>query len=400
MPVSAGGAVTSRAVVYRLLTDGEVEQHGSRNAVTGLILLAIVVMVASAMISTLPQAGASALAFVRWGYPIAAAGFLLEFLGRFWSAPEGAPRGRRDVPIGQTSDTPSPALSSRLAYLFSFLGIVDLAAMLPLWISLLLPNVQDGILIAAVFAVLKLVRYIPGMSLVAAVIRSETQSLFAALAAVGVLLLVSSIVMYVCERNAQPQIFASIPHTLWWGITSIATIGYGDMVPSTVLGKIFGGITMLLGIAMFAVPAGILATGFATELRKREFVVTWRTVARVPLFADLDASQIASVANLLRSHVVPADSVIVRRGDAAQAMFFLMEGEVEVDVLPKPVRLLPGDFFGEIALLRDLRRVATVAAVTECRLLVLDVADFRRLMEQYPELRREMERTAAERLGT
>jgi len=150
---------------------------------------------------------------------------------------------------------------------------------------------------------------------------------------------------------------------------------------------------------MFAVPAGILATGFASELRRREFVVTWRSVARVPLFAQLDASQISSVASLLKPQIVPQDSVIVRRGDSAQAMFFLMEGEVEVDVPPRPVRLKAGDFFGEIALLRDMRRTATVTAVTECRLLALDVADFRRLVEQYPELHEEMRRTADERQG-
>ncbi len=68
---------------------------------------------------------------------------------------------------------------------------------------------------------------------------------------------------------------------MWWGIVTMATVGYGDMAPQTGLGKLFGGFTMLLGIAMFAVPAGILATGFAEELRKRDFVITWHSVAKV-----------------------------------------------------------------------------------------------------------------------
>jgi voltage-gated potassium channel len=154
---------------------------------------------------------------------------------------------------------------------------------------------------------------------------------------------------------------------------------------------------MLLGIAMFAVPAGILASGFAEEMKRRDFVVTWQVVAGMPLFAKLDASRIAAIARLLRPEIVAANRIIVHRGESAHAMYFIMEGEVEVDVQPTPVRLKPGQFFGEIALLRDLHRTATVTAVRECRLLTLDVTDFRNLMAQYPDLKRQVELVAAER---
>jgi voltage-gated potassium channel len=189
-----------------------------------------------------------------------------------------------------------------------------------------------------------------------------------------------------------------MPDAMWWAIVTMATVGYGDITPITILGKVFGGFTMLLGIAMFAVPAGILANGFAAEIRKRDFVVTWHTVARVPLFASLDATRIASIAQLLKTQVLPARQVVVRHNEPADAMFFIMSGEVEVDVMPNAVRLGKGQYFGEIALIKDTLRTATVTTLSECQLLTLDVSDFRRLMAQYPDLKASIEKVADERL--
>jgi voltage-gated potassium channel len=205
--------------------------------------------------------------------------------------------------------------------------------------------------------------------------------------------------MYVLEREAQPKIFASIPHAMWWAIVTIATVGYGDIFPVTPVGRLFGGVVMVIGIAVFAVPAGILATGFASEIRKRDFVVTWQTVANVPLFVGLDAARIAEIARLLKRQVVPAQFAVVRRGDPADAMFFIMAGEVQVDIAPTAVRLGRGQYFGEIALIRDTVRTATVTTLTECQLLSLDVADFRRLLDNNPSLKATITRTAEERLG-
>jgi voltage-gated potassium channel len=237
------------------------------------------------------------------------------------------------------------------------------------------------------------------VSLFAAVIRNERRPLLGALVVLLVLLVVESAVMYALERDAQPQAFASIPHAMWWAIVTIASVGYGDVTPVTPVGRIFAGGVMLIGIAMFAVPAGILASGFASEIRKRDFVVTWHTVAKVPLFAGLDAARIAEIAHLLKREIVPAKYAIVRRGEPADAMFFIMDGEVEVDIQPHPRRMGRGDYFGEIALLADTVRTATVTAVTECQLLTLDVADFRRLLAAHPDLEAAVRRVASQRMG-
>ncbi len=374
--------ISSRQRAYDLLAE-----HGpasaARRAATLIILLAVAAAAASGMFDTLPDLGIEARSVVRWSGAAATLVFVAEYLLRLWAAPERDPTAR--------------ASAARLDYARSPLGIVDLLVALPGAIAL--AGLVDGIVddLAGLLALVKLARYMPGLSLVVAVFRNESRSLLAALTVLLVLLVLASGVMYVLERAAQPTVFTSIPKTMWWGIVTIASVGYGDMTPVTPLGRIFGGMVIMLGIAVFAVPAGLLATAFAAELRKRDFVVTWDAVAKVPLFAGLDARQIADIARLLKPQLVPERYLIVRRGDAADAMYFIGAGEVEVEIAT-PVRLRSGQFFGEIALLRDIQRTASVTAVTECHLLRLDVGDFRRLMTQYPELEIAIRKVAESRM--
>jgi CRP-like cAMP-binding protein len=102
---------------------------------------------------------------------------------------------------------------------------------------------------------------------------------------------------------------------------------------------------------------------------------------------------------LLKREVVPPKYAVVRRGEPADAMFFIMSGEVDVDVQPTPRRMGPGQYFGEIALLCDTVRTATVTTVTECQLLALEVADFRRLLDAHPDLKDSVTRIAEQRMS-
>jgi voltage-gated potassium channel len=375
---------TSRSRAHDLLAE-----HGpaspARSMATLAILLAVAAAAVSGMFDTLPDLGPATRVLIRAVGAGAVAVFALEYLLRLWVAPEQDPGAR---PAG-----------TRRAYALSFLGIVDL--LVALTAALSLAGLVGGIVgdLAGLLALVKLARYVRGLALVAAVFHNESRSLLAALTTLLVLLVLVSGVMYVLERDAQPTVFTSIPKTMWWGIVTIASVGYGDMTPVTPLGRIFGGMVIMLGIAVFAVPAGILATGFAAELRKRDFVVTWDAVAKVPLFAGLDARQIADIARLLKPQLVPERYLIVHRGDVADAMYFIITGEVEVEIAT-PVRLRSGQFFGEIALLRDTDRTASVTAVTECHLLRLDVGDFRRLTSQYPALEAGIRKIAESRMPT
>ena len=353
--------------------------------VKGLFLLAVGVVVAIAMVETLPNSDYTNNSFIRHIRETAWIVLTVEFFLRIWAEPERT--------------TPRGALVSRIAYLRSPLGIVDLLAVLPAWINLVHAVDLHWFELAAALSLFKLSRYVPALSLVWNVVVRQSRSIFAALVVLSILLVVAATVIYFFEYEAQPDSFESIPQSLWWAITTMATVGYGDMAPITPIGRLIGGIAMVFGIAMFAVPAGILASGFAEELRKRDFVVNWQSVARVPLFARLDATAIASVAQLLKPRSVSANQAIVRRGDVADSMYFIMEGEVEVELTPTPVRLKQGEFFGEIALIQNIRRTATIFSITNCRLLVLEAVDFHRLVDQVPELKEHIEQTSEERLS-
>jgi voltage-gated potassium channel len=162
---------------------------------------------------------------------------------------------------------------------------------------------------------------------------------------------------------------------MWWAIVTLGTIGYGDVVPVILFGRMVASITIFIGLIMVALPIGIVATAFAEEIHRREFVVTWGMVARVPLFAELQAGDIADIMRLLRAEQVEAGAIIARRGEPAHSMYFVAAGEVEILLTHKRIRLGAGHFFGEIAALRRARRCATVIAVTRTSLLALDARE-------------------------
>jgi voltage-gated potassium channel len=198
------------------------------------------------------------------------------------------------------------------------------------------------------------------------------------------MLLVSATAMYLIEHDVQPESFASIPDAMYWAIVTLATVGYGDVVPITALGKIAAGGVILMGLIFFALPVAIIATGFLAEIRRQDFIVTYGMVARVPLFAGLDATAISEIASMLKARKLPRDAVIIRKDDEGHSMFFIARGEVEIVLPGGSVRLHEGDFFGEMAVLGRTRRTASVIARRPCELLVLDAGDVLKVMEQNP----------------
>jgi len=123
------------------------------------------------------------------------------------------------------------------------------------------------------------------------VIADECRALLGALLVMLVLLLFASTVIYFLEREAQPDKFGSIPAAAWWALSTLTTVGYGDVVPVTPWGKVVGGIVMLLGVCMFALPIAIVATGFSPESARHQFVATWSMVARLPLFSNMSEAE-------------------------------------------------------------------------------------------------------------
>jgi voltage-gated potassium channel len=371
-----------RAEMYRIMSPVG-DPSGAKHAASLVLIATILAAVLEAMFATVPGIARSYGEIFRIIQVGAFGVFTLEYVARLWIVPVGSPTN------------PHKALRT---YVLSFLGFVDFVVIAPFWFGLVVRLPDSVLMMAALLSLAKLARFVPGFGLFISVFRNEARSLLAALILLIVLLILASGLVFVLEFPAQPQVFASIPHTLWWGIVTIASVGYGDMTPVTPLGRGLAGIFMLLGIAVFAVPAGILATGFARELRKRDFMVSWKTVMQMPLFSGLDANVIGEISRLLTTQIIPPNTIIVRKGDPAQSMFFVMEGDVQVEVSPRPIRLTAGHYFGEIALLKDMERTASVISITEVRLLVLDVKDFRRLLENHPGLRETIVRVAESRL--
>ena len=100
------------------------------------------------------------------------------------------------------------------------------------------------------------------------VVRNKKEELVISMALTLFMLLMTSTIMYYVENAAQPDKFSSIPETMWWSIATLTTVGYGDVYPMTVVGKVLGGAIAIIGIGLFALPAGILASGFSEELAK------------------------------------------------------------------------------------------------------------------------------------
>src|SRR5215472_8632730 len=168
----------------------------------------------------------------------------------------------------------------------------------------------------------------------------------------------------------------------------MTTTSSADVARQTALGRMLAGVVMISGIAVIALWAGILATGYFEETRRREFLRTWDLVAKVPFFHDVGAAVIADVAQLLRPRDYPAGAVIMRRCERGDCMYFVASGELEIRGRPESISYGPGDFFGEVALLTGDPRNATIVAVNQCTLLRLDIVDFRQLLGRQPELAR------------
>jgi voltage-gated potassium channel len=230
------------------------------------------------------------------------------------------------------------------------------------------------------------------------VLADEYRALLGALLVILMLLMFASTGMYLIERAAQPDKFGSIPEAAWWALATLTTVGYGDVVPITPLGKLLGGVVMLLGVGMIALPVAIIATGFSQEANRHHFVVTWSMVARVPLFATLDEADIAEITKLLYTRNYLPGVPMVRAGDAGAEMFLLASGQAVVDLGPgKHATLKEGDFFGEIALIEHRRHRHDVVAKTRCRVYVLDSQALARLRRRHPEIMEQIRKVAERR---
>ena len=279
------------------------------------------------------------------------------------------------------------AMLQRLwAYVVSGSGLVDAAAAVAIPLAIVCGVEPKTAWLLGVLWVLKVVPGIPGLRQLRRVLVQESGPLLSVLVIFLMVLFLASVAVHFLERDVQPATFGSVPATMWWAVVTLTTVGYGDVVPVTVFGRLTAALVMICGLGVFGLWTGILATGFAAETRRDNFLKTWDSVSKVPFFAALGPSAIADVTHMLRTMDLPPRTTIIRKGQSGDCMYFLAAGEVEVDLPGKKVRLSEGAFFGEMALLGNNLRSANITTTRLSKLLVLDLVDFRMLMARHPDL--------------
>ena len=181
--------------------------------------------------------------------------FSLEYILRFWTAGHLHPRANW--------------LSAHLKYMFSFMALVDLFAILPFYLPYIFPvdlRVLRMFRLLRLLRLLKINRYTSALATVVSVLKRKSAQLLSSMLVVLILMVVSSILMYGIESEAQPEVFSNAFSGLWWATATLTTVGYGDIFPITSAGKVLGAIIALLGIGLVAVPTGIISAGFMENI--------------------------------------------------------------------------------------------------------------------------------------
>lgn len=164
----------------------------------------------------------------------------------------------------------------RLHFILSPMALVDLLAILPFYFSLGLLDLRFLRLVRLV-RLLKIARYVRALHVISHVVRRKRAELVVALGVIGLMLLLVSSLMYTIESEAQPDKFGSIPDTMWWGVATLTTVGYGDVYPITPAGKVLSSVIAVLGLGLFAIPTGILASGFSEHIQEQTAPVACAT---------------------------------------------------------------------------------------------------------------------------
>lgn len=363
----------------------EVDDQGPAGRVVTLAIISMIVVNLTAVtLASVPVYYQSSPQLFTAIEILSVAVFSIEYVLRLWSAGAGA-----------------PGLGGRAALRFALSpsGLIDLAAILPYWLAYFVPADLRVLLVLRILRFFKLARYSPAMQALFDALYAERRALIGCIVILLGAALFSATAMHLAEGRVQPEKLGTIPDAMWWAIVTLGTVGYGDIVPVTALGKLIATLTILSGLIIMALPIGIIASALSQQVHRRDFVVTWTMLSRVPLFAGLRASEVGDIMKLLVARRVASGEIVARRGERAESMFFIVKGEVEVDLGERKLRMGAGHFFGEVALLRRSLRSANSVAMTEASLLVLQADDLHSLMQKNAHIRRVIEEVVRSRVG-
>lgn len=244
-------SVRLRNRVHHLLNP-EDREHRLSHAVNLFIIFLILLNVLCASLETVASLYESYRPEFRAIEVFSVGVFSIEYLLRFWSAPE------------------DDRYKSRVDYFLSFNSVVDLLAIAPFYLGLFLNLDLRALVALRLLRLLKLVRYFQPLAILGAVMKAEFRGFMTAMFVLAILVFVAATGIYYFERDAQPDVFGSIPESMWWAIVTLTTLGYGDVIPVTMPGRTFAALITVMSIGTVALPAGMLASRFSEELKKRK----------------------------------------------------------------------------------------------------------------------------------
>lgn len=276
------------------------EAEGQDRGIGSWIRLGIVVLillnVAAVILETHPPFAESYGKFFSAFEVFSIAVFTVEYVFRLWVAPGHA--AYQDLPLWK----------ARLRYAVSWMAIVDLLSVLPFYLGMLVPIDLRQLRALRLLRLLKLSHFFPGVGLFVSVLRRELPTLMAAALVMSTLVVVSATTMFLLEREAQPEAFGTVPHSIWWAVVTLTTVGYGDIAPITLWGRLLAMLIMLMGVGVVALPAAMLAGRFSDELQiQREKLI--RHVAGFLSDGLLDADERAKVERARREIGLSDDAV-------------------------------------------------------------------------------------------
>lgn len=282
-----------KATCYQILTPyQEAQTHRSTSKWFDMALIALIIINVTAMmistVSDISQHWYTELVVIEI---VSVFLFTVEYILRVWSS-AAAP---------QQSAPHLSARQLRWRYLKSPMAIIDLLAILPFYLSVFFTLDLRILRIFRVFRIMKLGRYSRSVQTLVTVIKNEAHALLAALSILMLFTVIAATCIYYIEHATQPQEFSSIPASLWWALVTLTTVGYGDVVPVTPLGKVFGGLITVMGICFYALPAGILSSSFTAhiQLRRERFKASVETALADGELSRHDVEHIEKIRDLL-----------------------------------------------------------------------------------------------------
>jgi voltage-gated potassium channel len=252
----AASLVTLRKRLNRLFDDS-LPQGPAAHLWNAALALLIVVNVGSVILESVEALRDEYDAVFWWIEQVATVVFAVEYVLRVWTSV--------DLADGQYRDP----LRGRLRYMRSFFALVDLVSVLPALLGFLGAADLRSLRLLRLLRMLKLTRHSTVFALLWAVFREEARSIAAILFIIALTLTMSGSLMYMIENEAQPKVFSSIPAAMWWAIETLTTVGYGDIVPVTIAGRILGGFVSIVGIGTLALFSGLITVSFMDQLRLR-----------------------------------------------------------------------------------------------------------------------------------